>query len=463
MLTAHSTLALCSTVTMAEGFVLDRDCVALLCEEEEAFALLAKAAGEGLLKTHWRSWTIPVLTQLHDYQLHSLMERAQVHRTPPVSIDAEGGVVGPPSVHSFNLRVSDVLLLIKGSARGFGMKRTVNRKQRRRRTAGALPTPPGLWRSPALKSPSPSGAPVAPLHSSVPSLVRAATTAVTGPASRPPSPRDLPPPPPPSAVQPSPLYEAPCWLRRRRGRLEVEPSSIYLQWTLRDEEICTLFPPPARADMNTYAKQLGLTMRLAHLHHLSAYHHQHVHSQQTPQAAAPSSAGDLASPNTSTTTTSPHVTSSSPHPLLSRALAPSLSSYMGTLRRKSLDEGRAHIQRMDSATTHSPPLPPRALEEWKEGDPRRLPPLAVDRAGGGQPGGSVDEDGEQYEEIEVEEEEDEVEFDRNSWRVGSQGREARDGEGGGGPVSTGVGEEGGDGARAAFLALQIESNNARTI
>ena len=141
--------------------------------------------------------------------------------------------------------------------------------------------------------------------------------------------------------------------------MELQPSALYLTWTLRDEDICSLFPPPPRADMASYARQLGLTMRLAQQHmqaQHSASHHQHAaqqaatrtHFRQESAAALGASAAGGRSetpPPPSSFAALPSLGSgpspSPTHPLLSRSLAPSLSTYMGgTLRRRSVDDGR---------------------------------------------------------------------------------------------------------------------------
>ena len=305
MLTQSSTLAVCSSVTLAEAFVLDRDCVALLCEEDDSCGLLCKAAAEALLKAHWRRWAVAQHTKLSEHQLHHLVERATAVRTPDSTPEA--------GAHSLDLRASDVLLLVRGTARGRGMKRRVPQS----RPSTAAPPPPSA---------------AVPLSASGPSPPR-----------------------------PSPVYEGPCWLRRRRGRLELQPSALYLTWTLRDEDIASLFPPPSRADMASYARQLGLTMRLAQQHMQTqqpptAHHHDtgqqptarpHSRKEESAAAASTAAAGGRSEtpPPPSSSPVLPSLGSvpspSSTHPLLSRSLAPSLSTYMGgTLRRRSVDDGR---------------------------------------------------------------------------------------------------------------------------
>ena len=237
MLCGHSTLAVCSTVTMAEAFVLDRDCFAILCEEEDTFTFMARAAGEQLLKAHWRRWAVHDSTHLHDYQLQPLMHRAATQRTAaaaPIPSAAAG-------LHSLDVRFSDVVLLLKGSAEGEGMRRrTKVRRRRHQREAN-------------------------------PAAAAAMTTAQRPPLA-------------------PPLYDSPCLLRQRSGRLSVAPSSIYLSWTLRDEEIASLFPPPPRADMKRHAAELGLTMRLAQQHqHSTQQQSQHMpaHPAHQPPTATP--------------------------------------------------------------------------------------------------------------------------------------------------------------------------------
>ena len=244
MLTGHSTLSVCSTVTMAEAFVLDRDCLSILCEEEEAFAYVARAAGEALLKAMWRRWALHDRTHLHDYQLQQLMQRATAQRTSDATSSPSSAAVP----HSFDVRFSDVVLMLKGSAEGEHMRKRTKVKRRRHRegraAAAAADTP--------LAAPEPIAAQWFPV--------------------------------------PSPVYNSPCLLRSRSGRLSVSPSSMYLTWTLRDEDIASLFPPPPRADMKSYAAELGLTMRLAQQHqqqqqqtrHSSAQHSAH-NAQDTKQ------------------------------------------------------------------------------------------------------------------------------------------------------------------------------------
>lgn len=61
----------------------------------------------------------------------------------------------------------------------------------------------------------------------------------------------------------SPLYLGPCMLRHRQGQLVMSANCIYVRWDVKDEEIASLFPPPPRADMRQYARELGLQLRLS--------------------------------------------------------------------------------------------------------------------------------------------------------------------------------------------------------
>ena len=200
-LTRQATLGSCSSVTMAEAVLLDSEAVALLCEEEDAFVLLARAAADELLKARWRDWAVQRESGLHAYQLPHLTQRMAVHRNTQ---EAE---------QQLELRLDDVLLLLDGSAKGRGMRR---RRVRR------------LNRGRQQQPPQPAAAP-------------AAAAVVSGRA------RVL-------------LYRSPRLLRHRCGLLLLSAGCVYLSWQRRDEEIAALFPPPPRDDLREFAASLGLSM-----------------------------------------------------------------------------------------------------------------------------------------------------------------------------------------------------------
>ena len=467
MLTGHSTLGVCSTVTMAEAFVLDRACVDLLMEEDDAFVLLARAAAEALLKAQWRRWAVHEQTRgLKEYQLQQLVQRAHATRT----------IAAP---HALDVRYADVVLLLTGAALGRGVKRKVKRRRSTRAAQLAAAT--------------------------------ARTAAASGPA-------------PSRVTGSSPTYNGPCWLRHRAGRLELSPGCMYLTWSLRDEEIAALFPPPPRADMKSYAKELGLTMRLAQ-QHAAGLGHQHGHTAEPgngaqsgreggrrdearlsrpsdgpptkppledPAAdsttatvdAVPIGSGVASSSSRSTSILSPAAaaaplllskpspssSSSSTLPPMSRTsltstLRPShhasgsaarLGPYMGAVRRGSLDGGSAGVRQQHGQ--HPPRSPPQpSHDRGRASSPPAV--LSAERKDGEQRGaGDSDSDGEEMEEVE----EDELAFDPQSdggWDAG-----ITEGERG----LRGVGDAAQPAGHShththAMLALEIEERNARTV
>ena len=344
MLTGHSTLASCRTVTMAESFMLDGECLEVLMDEDEAMQMLVRAAADDILKARWTHWRLHEHTNMKQYHIAELLKRAQVFRSTQHTtaagsggggggIDSSSGAVKdaqateaeedeagggrereqgrhedaqqskqseqkaeqavgqgdaerdrdsdhvqaqsrvlplpnplqpPPSwsrrpssdatssstasQHRISMRYSDVMLIIDGSAVGEGMTRRVKRSRRQQLTQQVQqPTqlshhrqqPPAFTRSATT---APSASPRL--------LVPTAVQDVADPLRRP-------------SPSPCPLYLGPCLLRQRQGQLTMSATCLYVRWELRDEEIASLFPPPPRADMRQYARELGLQLRMS--------------------------------------------------------------------------------------------------------------------------------------------------------------------------------------------------------
>ena len=341
MLTGHSTLASCRTVTMAESFLLDGECVDVLMDEDEAMQSMVRWAADDIMKARWTHWALHTQTSLKHYHIPYLLDRAHVFRSKapaqpqqrreaqtqqtaaaaagmgrddgsgvghdgteadkhdgraerdegkaggddrhgrsdsasaggnaddsdehklqprsqspsqsqsqsqslslshpqpqPQSQPSSGSPRRPsPSQHRISLRYNDVLLIIDGSAVGDGMTRRVKRSAAQQQQQSVLqPRPARQQKQP-------------------PSLPRAATSTAGVTTGLPASPPGRPLPPPSTR---RPLYLGPCMLRHRQGQLLMSAHCLYCRWELRDEEIASLFPPPPRADMRQYARELGL-------------------------------------------------------------------------------------------------------------------------------------------------------------------------------------------------------------
>ena len=346
MLTGHSTLASCRTVTMAESFLLDGECVDVLMDEDEAMQSMVRWAADDIMKARWTHWALHTQTSLKHYHIPYLLDRAHVFRSKapaqpqqrreaqtqqtaaaaagmgrddgsgvghdgteadkhdgraerdegkaggddrhgrsdsasaggnaddsdehklqprsqspsqsqsqsqslslshpqpqPQSQPSSGSPRRPsPSQHRISLRYNDVLLIIDGSAVGDGMTRRVKRSAAQQQQQSVLqPRPARQQKQP-------------------PSLPRAATSTAGVTTGLPASPPGRPLPPPSTR---RPLYLGPCMLRHRQGQLLMSAHCLYCRWELRDEEIASLFPPPPRADMRQYARELGLQLRMS--------------------------------------------------------------------------------------------------------------------------------------------------------------------------------------------------------
>ena len=346
LLTGHSTLAGCRSVTMAESFVLDSECVAVLLDEDEAMQMLARSAAEDIVKAKWSQWYgggsagsggtkgaggSSGESDMKQYHVAELMKRAHVFRSRPAAGSAAGGsaapvVTGPgdsatctdgagredeagrgevemqqqhqrdanvstsqrnkvegkeeeaaaqeavsgesatrngtcaptsaaatsfhtpsatpssssSSQHRITLRYSDVLLIIDGSAVGSGMTRRVRRSRAQMKQQQQLAQQSRLIQQ-LQQQPHPS--------------TMSLPVPVPAPAFADPLVRPVP--------VSSPLYLGPCMLRGRSGTLLMSANCLYARWELRDEEIASLHPPPPRADMRQYARELGLQLKLS--------------------------------------------------------------------------------------------------------------------------------------------------------------------------------------------------------
>jgi len=352
MLTGNRTLATCRTVTMAESFLLDSECVDMLMNEDEAMALLVRAAADDLIKARWTQWSMQRETGLKPYQIVELMKRAQVFRSTAhtESSTQSNGVAGqadeeraeqqveerrtggngegkaavgaraaptesesdsesdsgrlhplvdsgkvqsqlpqatsqepllqpqpaaspaPSSAaastafqHRISLRYNDVLLIVHGSAVGERVTKQVKRNKRQHQLQQLTQTQP--WQAQPAR---PTAAALTGRSSLTPLPPSTASTMPGGAAE---SLRAL--------HGSSPLYLGPCLLRHRQGQLLMSANCLYVRWELRDEEIASLFPPPPRADMRQYARELGVKLRkpaesAAAVRTLSPEHHLNV-------------------------------------------------------------------------------------------------------------------------------------------------------------------------------------------